>query len=588
MSDAITAAAVETGFQSVETQLESMQLLGEARSEEECLLRALFETDPTIDRRALQALKGAVLPGTCDWILERSKFIKWRNSTERLLWISGGPGMGKTMLSVYLTEKLEGQSTGHPLVYFFCDHRHNKRNNAVSILRGLVFQLTQLFPRLVSQILPAYRIKRNDLFTSFEELWNVFMRMVESFSQTEVLCILDGLDECEPGSLEVLLRKFSHEITATSPLRTIIVSREHPSSLKVSLSRALRIRLDLDAKTDVSKGLEQYITTRVEELAYSRGYPGPLSEYVKRILREQSNGIYLWVSFVIEDLKSVEISEVEQCLENLPRGLDAIYERMLQQIPVSQQKYIRDILSCCIYSLRPLQLHELAAVLGIEATDSLTRVQVLRGKLSYCGHLLNVTDQVTLVHQSVHDFLIQKSFELTVGAVSPWYSLADEEKEHAWLVSSCISALSRGSPSQSSSDPHPRLPTVSRNLNSSSLRYASKYWMYHFLCSGDKGTMTLDQVPLKFLEPFTRMLGAGLVMLSGNPVLAGVMIMESLMRMQSGQAWKADVVVDDTRTDGRLRLIRRALRIVFPWSRRWRNTGKFSIAMTKKRMRHKG
>jgi hypothetical protein len=52
-----------------------------------------------------------------------------------LLWISGGPGKGKTMLSIFLTEELEKMENAE-LLFYFCNHQDEKRNIAVAVRDG--------------------------------------------------------------------------------------------------------------------------------------------------------------------------------------------------------------------------------------------------------------------------------------------------------------------------------------------------------------------------------------------------------------------------------------------------------------------
>ena len=44
--------------------------------------------------------------GTCEWFYEDAKFLQWRNSKEsRVLWVSAGPGCGKSVLSRSLIDE---------------------------------------------------------------------------------------------------------------------------------------------------------------------------------------------------------------------------------------------------------------------------------------------------------------------------------------------------------------------------------------------------------------------------------------------------------------------------------------------------
>ena len=76
-----------------------------------------------------------------------------------LLWISRGLGKGETMLSVYLTEELERHTASIDsagLAFFFCSASDEKRNTAVAVLRGLVYQLITKRPQLIKHVLPYF------------------------------------------------------------------------------------------------------------------------------------------------------------------------------------------------------------------------------------------------------------------------------------------------------------------------------------------------------------------------------------------------------------------------------------------------
>src|SRR4051794_27706260 len=68
---------------------------------------ALYLTDPTVGRENLRSAKGKRVEGTCEWIKINRIYMSWISGDTNLLWISGGPGKGKTMLSIFLTEELE-------------------------------------------------------------------------------------------------------------------------------------------------------------------------------------------------------------------------------------------------------------------------------------------------------------------------------------------------------------------------------------------------------------------------------------------------------------------------------------------------
>jgi Cdc6-like AAA superfamily ATPase len=146
---------------------------------------ALRLTDPKIDRENLKSAKGKRVAGTCQWIRNNSVYRSWLDGGVRLLWISGGPGKGKTILSIFLTEELESMLQKREntiLLFFFCSNQDEKRNTAVAILRSLVYQIIVKRPGLVRQhVLPYFETpeKCQDTLSSLESLWIIFRQLLQ-------------------------------------------------------------------------------------------------------------------------------------------------------------------------------------------------------------------------------------------------------------------------------------------------------------------------------------------------------------------------------------------------------------------------
>ncbi|TQN67862.1 Ankyrin repeat and death domain-containing protein 1B [Colletotrichum shisoi] len=140
------------------------------------------------------------------------------------------------------------------LLFYFLDTRNEKRNTAVTLLRGLIYLLLQARPALLSHILPDFEIQREGLFapTSFEALWRIFASMLQDPAIGTVRCLIDGLDECQEASLVRLLRKitslFGQKQHAhrkprmeDARLKMILISREAPACILNNLAGFPRI-----------------------------------------------------------------------------------------------------------------------------------------------------------------------------------------------------------------------------------------------------------------------------------------------------------------------------------------------------------
>lgn len=73
---------------------------------EDSILKEL--SNPLDDLAAIRSAKGERVAGTCEWILTQGRYTSLIvEDSPQLLWLSGGPGIGKTMTSSFLLNGAE-------------------------------------------------------------------------------------------------------------------------------------------------------------------------------------------------------------------------------------------------------------------------------------------------------------------------------------------------------------------------------------------------------------------------------------------------------------------------------------------------
>lgn len=367
------------------------------------------------------------------------------------------------MISIFLSKRLETNNQDGTVIWFFCDNKTASRNSAVNVVRGLMTQLIMKYPRVLSFLLPTWKVQQDKTFqaNSFETLWRIFLDMLAALENEKVYCVLDALDECDEESLSTLLFKIktlfdpSRDNEERKCLRLVIASREHPLSLTQNLSAFPRISLD-----DLDHDIQLYIAEKVDHLARVKNIQGsPLQHRIETALREGAGGTFLWVSYVAQDLEQKTLDEIDTAVNQLPRGLYAIYDRIISKIENETRGGIVEMLRWILLAARPLTISELCDAIDVKPTDFLTREQVCLGYVQSCGHLLQLQTrdrvrgiwvacreydmnaaigqlEATLLHQSAKDFFLRQE-----ATCIPFLSLADTQKGHTVIIERLFALL---------------------------------------------------------------------------------------------------------------------------------------------------
>ena len=264
--------------------------------------------------------------------------------------------------------------------------------------------------------------------------------------------------------------------------KLVIVSREISG-----LHGVAEVKLDPDHDKRVTGDIERFISVRVEELSRIEGLNEEFRTTVLTTLLERARGTFLWVGFVVNELSQKKTcTEVLETLRTLPRGLPAIYSRMLLQIESSRRRISSLILRWVTMAVRPLTLQELAAVIGIQSSAFITTEQAVRDQIAFCGPLLKVREhEVTLVHQSARDYLLRE--EPARNPVLEEFRIKPEEV-HLQLARTCFDCIEHSALQHAPLD----ITDASYLPESPLLLYAALHWQEHAMCCSRYAKELLD------------------------------------------------------------------------------------------------
>ncbi|KAJ5531394.1 hypothetical protein N7527_004787 [Penicillium freii] len=172
-------------------------------------LRDLRTTNPYDDKERIKNTNGGLLKDSYCWILDNEEFKQWQyNQNNRLLWIRGDPGKGKTMLLCGIIDELTqlNEDTAN-ISFFFCQATDVRINSATSVLRGLIYLLAEKNPSLLSHVRARYDQSGKALFedvNAWNALSTIFMDILKDLSLKSAYFIIDALDECANGLRSLL------------------------------------------------------------------------------------------------------------------------------------------------------------------------------------------------------------------------------------------------------------------------------------------------------------------------------------------------------------------------------------------------
>jgi hypothetical protein len=383
------------------------------RHREECL-RDLRPTDPRDDRKRIVDTKGGLLEGSYRWVLDNSSFRQWHDDPQsQLLWIKGDPGKGKTMLLCGIIDELQKTTASTAcVVYFFCQATDSRINSATAVLRGLLYLLVSQQLALTAHVRKRYDEAGRSMF----EDANAWIGLTETFADVlqdpnldTTYILVDALDECATD-LPKLLHFLAQQSSASSRVKWIVSSRNWPE-IEAQLGRTeqkIRLSLELNAES-VSAAVSVFIQHKVLQLAQEKKYDKKTQDAVFEHLTTNANDTFLWVALVCQDLKKTAKRNVLKKLKSFPPGLDALYERMMQQIGASDDDELcKQVLATIALVYRPITLQELVAL--AEPLEDIANEAEVREIIGLCGSFLTLRGEtVYFVHQSAQDFLLEKA-----------------------------------------------------------------------------------------------------------------------------------------------------------------------------------
>ncbi|KAI3399725.1 hypothetical protein diail_5792 [Diaporthe ilicicola] len=369
-------------------------------------------------------------PGTGSWIFQNKSFRSWLDGkssnevkTGSVLWLTGGPGFGKSSLAAFLANHLRRTVTTG-VAYFSVDTTSNETETSIvpALLRGILDQLFALDP-ITSE--PHFEIKpstirnaRDFRLTDIPSYLSVLKETLREQGKPTTI-IIDALDQCPNNeTTQYQLEDLLSAITGLPPTcKILLMSRPHPWF--EGTIRDVMANLPCPkplTKDDIKQDISAYVTSALDKVTEDKTckWNDEFRNKLENDIIERSEGMFKWTELVVKDLSTrkakCDMDTAQAMLDGVPRGLEEIYRLALDNIAgiedKEEKRQVSRILQWVLRSYRPLRVKELSAALSVGADDLSSDVRdLLDQHLSDLVYVDLETDIVTISHHTATEFL---------------------------------------------------------------------------------------------------------------------------------------------------------------------------------------
>lgn len=346
-------------------------------------------------------------------------FNNWLSSNKKLLWITGGPGSGKSTAICYLFNEYKGQ-----IKSIFLFGKCKRENKQLSSIETIIFQVCSQLDITESQVEDIVSIKSQSPF----EMLNGFFRIIEKYVQSKnktIVIFLDGLDELTANKENIFCHELKRYILETPSWVRFVIGSQPDTPNRREFNEFNTVNLDEEQES--KKDLEKFIHKKLIRYIYDNKLNQPDVD----MLIDRSGASFVYIKHLLENISS--ISDID--FDKLPVGLGGYYFDLFQKMfgeknggmtvfnesceKEYEEKYVRP-LSMIITSFSPILVSDAKLIFGLSSERAVDNIY------SRFRPILESSDKgFSLYHNSIKQWLINK-------ATSEPFHLYEKEGHEYW------------------------------------------------------------------------------------------------------------------------------------------------------------
>ncbi|KAK0647123.1 hypothetical protein B0T16DRAFT_458984 [Cercophora newfieldiana] len=325
---------IKAGLQRVETVVSD--------SERRDICQWLERTNPSsLHNAALRTHE----PHTSEWLQRSPEWQGWVSSasSDRLLWIYGIPGAGKTVLASFAIEQLkrlcddaaDRACAEYSHAYYYCHYSHNQ-DEALPFLAWTISQVCRQTERVPQRLKRLRDSGCEPTIPELEHVLELALRHVE-----RLYVVVDAIDESMPREGLVRLLATMARDSRFPNVRILATSRQYLDIERVFSGVSVAISM---ANPYVDADVGSFVRARLKSSYRLRRWESWLPE-IEKALVLKAQGMFRWVDCQIQAIERLRDPEqLPEALENLPRDLNETYIRIFEAIPEPDRQFVRHVL----------------------------------------------------------------------------------------------------------------------------------------------------------------------------------------------------------------------------------------------------
>ncbi|KAI8681041.1 NACHT domain-containing protein [Fusarium keratoplasticum] len=379
--------------------------------------------------------------------LEWPSFPTWlKQRDEKIYWITGKPGSGKSTLMKYIIENpelethLQEYAGDLPCLqagFFFWNPGSEMETSREGLLRTLLHQCLKQRPALIPVVAPQrwalYSVLGGETVAP-EWTWKELKESFDIFCSFHgrgfrLVLFIDGLDEFKDSekSPDLLISWIRH--TATQYGIKICVSSRPWNVFADAFRREPSLTMQNLSKRDI----EHFVRTEFDQsIAFQElkeVFQDEATPIIKEII-EKAQGVFLWVNLVVHNLLWIlvdnpSLPNLKRKLAEIPSDIVGLYNAIWRSIPAERQCRSSKILQICVNSPEPCE----AEVMWLATEDNpnpqaITNAGILNVmKRIVDGHTRGicelVQDRVQFLHRTAADWVKEDSTRAEICSKAP-------------------------------------------------------------------------------------------------------------------------------------------------------------------------